>query len=47
MVSCRADGDHIVEPILKYVLTTFNFFSSVSRIFFVWTNIMVCYKFQN
>ena len=27
---CRADADHIVEPILKYVVTLFNVFGLVS-----------------
>ena len=29
-MKCRADADHVVEPILKYVLSLMNFFGFVS-----------------
>lgn len=35
MVQCRADGDKVVEPILKYVLMMFNFFSFAVGILFI------------
>lgn len=54
-MKCRADADHVVEPILKYVLSLMNFFGFVSitsfcaeiELKYCITNLNLCYLIVN